>query len=128
MGLTWSTRGQLLWTKDDYSSALITDTPDIGKLNNRDVNFPDKNRGFLGLSDRSFKLIGPDRYLVTMTLVQDYIMAADIIKQCGVPNYQQARIPVTSNLNTVAWEKYLHDYPDKLLIQYIKLTFSVSLT
>ena len=45
--------------RDDHSSTLVTDNPDLGKLNSRDINFPD--RGFLGLSDRTFTFIGPYR-------------------------------------------------------------------
>ena len=113
--------------RDDYSSALVTDNPDIAKLNSKDVNFPDKDRGFLGLSDRSFTFIGPDRQPVVMNSIHDYTKAADIIKQSSVPNYQQARIHVTSNLNIAAWERCLQDYPDQLLIQYLKFGFPLSL-
>ena len=113
--------------RDDHSSTLVTNIQNIGKLNNRDINFPDKDRGFLGLSDRSFSFIGPDRQPVVMNSTQDYIKAAVIIKSTGVPNYQQTRIHVTSNLNIEAWENYLQNYPDQLLIQYLKFGFPLSL-
>ena len=113
--------------RDDHSSALVTTTQNMVKSNNRDINFPDKDRGFLGLSDRSFLFIGLDRQPVVMNSIQHYIKAADIIKSTGVPNYQQARIHVTFNLNIKAWEKYLQNYPDQLLIQYLKFGFPLSL-
>ena len=56
-----------------------------------------------------------------MTSVRDYIMAADIIKY-------RVFLTTTSNLNTAAWEKYLQDYPDQLLIKYIKFGFPLSIT
>ena len=113
--------------RDDHSSALVTTTQNMVKSNNRDINFPDKDRGFLGLSDRSFLFIGLDRQPVVMNSIQHYIKAADIIKSTGVPNYQQARIHVAFNLNIKAWEKYLQNYPDQLLIQYLKFGFPLSL-
>ena len=113
--------------RDDHSSTLVPNTQNIVKLNSRNINFPDKDRGFLGLSDRSFSFIGPDRQPVIMNSIQDYIKAADIIKSTGVPNYQQARIHVTSNLNIKAWEKYLQNYPDQLLIQYLKFGFPLTM-
>ena len=113
--------------RDNYSSDIVTSSQNTVKFENRDVNVPDKDRGFLGLSDRSFSFIGPDRQPVVMDSIQEYIKAADIIKSSGVPNYQQARIHVTSNLNISAWERYLQNYPDQLLIQYLKFGFPLSL-
>ena len=51
-----------------------------------------------------------------------------IIEAIGVPNYQQARIPIKSDLNIEQWEPELKDDLDKLLIQYIKFGFSVSIS
>ena len=47
--------------RDDYSPVLVTNYQNIAKLNSKCVNFPDKDRGFLALSDRNFSFIGPDR-------------------------------------------------------------------
>ena len=52
---------------------------------------------------------------------------AEIIRQTGLPNYRAARFPIKSGLNIEAWEKYLKDYPDKHLIQYLKFGFPLSI-
>ena len=118
---------KLAGLRDNHPSAPLKNNLNVMKFNSRDPNFPYKDRGFLGLSDRSFSFIGPDKQPVPMNSVQDYIKAADIIKSSGVPNYQQARIHVTSNLNIEAWEKCLQNYPDQLLLQYLKFGFPLSI-
>ena len=66
--------------RDDYSSDIVTNSQNTVKFDSRDVNFPGKDRGFLGLSDRSFSFVGPDRQPVVMDSIQEYIKAADVIK------------------------------------------------
>ena len=57
-----------------------------------------------------------------------YIDIANVILDTGVPNYKQARIPIQSGLNVKAWQKYLQDYPNKKLLQYIKFGYPLSLS
>ena len=92
-----------------------------------DVNITDKDRGFLATTVKQFQFIGPDRYPQKLEYVSDYIAAAKIIKDTGLPNYRQAQIPVISDQNIAAWEEYLVDYPDPFLLQYIKFGFPLSL-
>ena len=98
------------------------DTKDI-----TDFNDQDKGRGFLSLQETNFEFIGPDTDCGYDTIEQ-VVNIADIIKATGLPNYKQARFPIKSNLNLPAWEKYIADYPDQRIIQYLKFGFPLSLT
>ena len=62
-----------------------------------------------------------------ISTIEEDLCLAEIIRQTGVPNYAQARIPIASGLNLEAWEQALSDYPDKFLIQYIKFGFPLSI-
>ena len=74
-----------------------------------------------------FEFIGPDRQPVHITAIEQHLQVADIIRQTSVPNYAQARIPIVSYLNLDAWEHALSDYHDKLLIEYMKFSFPLSI-
>ena len=52
---------------------------------------------------------------------------ANLIRESGLPNYKAIRIPIESGLKVKAWEKHLHDYVDKRVLQYIKFGFPLSL-
>ena len=52
---------------------------------------------------------------------------AKAIRATGVPNYRQARFPIHSDLNLKAWAKYLQNYPDKRLLQYLTYGFPLSI-
>ena len=52
---------------------------------------------------------------------------AKIIRESGLLNYRQMRIPVKSGLNIDAWERHLCNYPDRKLIQYLQHGFPLSL-
>ena len=93
-----------------------------------DFNDPDKDRGFLSLQETNFEFIGPDRDFCDYNTIDQVMKIADIIKATGLPNYKQARFPIKSNLNLPVWEKYLIDYPDQRIIQYLKFGFPLSLT
>ena len=71
---------------------------------------------------------GPDRDLTSIQSVQQYLHIADIIRNTGLPNYRQARIPIKSGLNLEAWEYRLRQYPDKFLFQYLKFGFPLSIS
>ena len=62
-----------------------------------------------------------------MSDTSQYLRAAKIIRKSGLPNYRGARIPIKSGLKIPAWEKYLQDYPDKRILQYIRFGFPLSL-
>ena len=42
-------------------------------------------------------------------------------------NYAQARTPLEAGLNLEEWEHELKDYPDQMIIQYLKFGFPLSL-
>ena len=92
-----------------------------------DFHFPDKCRGFLLLEYGSFNFVGPDRLQVTIDSVDQCINIANIIREAGKPNYQQARIPLNSGLNIHKWEKYLANYPFPKFLQYLKFGFPLSI-
>ena len=46
----------------------------------------------------------------------------------GLPNYAQAKIPLKSGLNIQKWEKELVNYPDKMVIEYLKFGFPLLLS
>ena len=92
-----------------------------------DPMFPDKTKGFINHIASEFTFIGPDREPVEITTVEQCIRIAEVITSTGVPNYRGARIPLVSGLNIGAWETYLRDYPDPLLIEYLKFGFPMSI-
>ena len=47
----------------------------------------------------------------------------ELVKSTGRPNFMQARFPLESQLNVEAWEKYLHGYWDRQLLQLIRFGF-----
>ena len=100
-------------------------TPNIDIL--RDFNLPDKTVGYLALEPTTFRFIGPDRSPVDIISIDKCLQVANIILSTAKPNYQEARIPIVSGLNIKMWEKYLQDYPDDRLIQYIKFGFPLSI-
>ena len=93
----------------------------------QDFNIEDKHRGFLNHGPANFSFIGPDREPVRVESVEQQVNIAHIIKSTGKPNYTEARIPITSGLNISAWERALEDYPDQLLLQYLKFGFPLSI-
>ena len=93
-----------------------------------DFNDPDKDRGFLSLQETKFEFISLDRDFCEYNTIDQVMNIADIIKATGLPNYKQARFPIKSNLNLPAWGKYLIDYLDQRIIQYLKFGFPLSLT
>ena len=59
--------------------------------------------------------------------IEKLIPIADSIQSSGLPNYRAIRTPIKSGLNVEAWERYLEDYADKRVVQYIKFGFPLSL-
>ena len=90
------------------------------------INNP-KSKGYIALQTTDFSFIGPDRQAIDTSDVNKYLRMALIMKKSGLPNYRQARIPLTSGLNIGAWKRYLRDYPDQKLIQYLQYGFPLSI-
>ena len=80
----------------------------------RDFNYPDKNVGYLAQTNTYFCFIGPDKEPVKLNSVDKLLEVANLIRKSGLPNYK-------------AREKYLANYSDKRVIQYIKFDFPLSL-
>ena len=85
------------------------------------------NKGYIAVHTTKFSFIGPDRQATDTSNVNKYLRMAMIIKKSGLPNYRQAHIPLTLGLNIEAWRRYLHDYPDQKLIQYLQYGFPLSI-
>ena len=86
-----------------------------------------KTKGYIALQSTQFEFIGPDRASEEISSVHQYLRIAKTIRDLGLPNYNQVRIPIKSGLNIDAWKCHLHDYPDKKLIQYLQYGFPLSL-
>ena len=57
--------------------------------------------------------------------VKKYINIANVILDTGLANYKQ--LPIQSGLNIEGWDKYLCDYPNKKLLQFMKFWYLLSL-
>ena len=93
-----------------------------------DFNDKDRTMGFLPQASTNFAFIIPDRPPIQLDTVDKYIDIANVILDTGVSNNKQARIPIQSGLKVEAWEKYLQEYPNDKLIQYIKFGYPLSLS
>ena len=91
------------------------------------INYPDKNRGYIALQPTDFQFIGPDRPGIDTSDLDFYLKVARTIRQSGVANYRQIRIPVISGLNIQAWQHHLRDYCDQKLVQYLQYGFPLSI-
>ena len=99
----------------------------IGQDTHPGVSIPSKRVGFLNHSPEKFQFIGPDRAPITVSSIDKCLQIASVISDTGVPNYVKARVPLVSGLNIAEWEVELQDYPDQMLIQYLKFGFPLSL-
>ena len=55
--------------------------------------------------------------------IQAIVKTANIISQSGVPNYQRAKIPITTTFDIALWHKYLVNYDDKQIMEYLTYGF-----
>ena len=94
----------------------------------RDVNYPDKVRGYIALESTSFQFIGPDRASINTDCSDHYLNVARTIKQSGLPNYKQVRIPLNSGLCIDSWKEYLRQYKDQKLVQYLQFGYPLSIS
>ena len=58
---------------------------------------------------------------------EQYLKLAKTIRESGVLNYRQVRVPIKSGLNIEAWRHHLSDYKDQVLIQYLEYGFPLSI-
>ena len=81
---------------------------------------------FLIIQCQFFLFIGLHRAPVEISEIKQCLVIAETIASTGLPNYVQASIPLKSDLNISEWEKELINYPDKMLIEYLKFGFPLT--
>ena len=94
---------------------------------NSDINYPDKGRGYIALQPTDFRFIGPDRPGIDTSNLDLYLKVAGTVRQSGLPNYRQVRIPINLGLNIQVWQRHFSDYGDQLLVQYLQYGFPLSI-
>ena len=65
----------------------------------------------------------PDTQVVNDAMGKSPFEIHELVRSTGRPNFMQARFPLESQLNVEAWEKYLHGYWDRQLLQLIRFGF-----
>ena len=92
-----------------------------------DINYPDKDRGCIALHPTDFCFISPGRPGFDTFVLDLYLSVARAVRQSGVANYKQDRIPIKSSLNIQVWQSHLRDYCDQKLVQYLQYGFPLSI-
>ena len=100
---------------------------DMGNSYSSDYSIPNKTRGFLFQESGNFQFIGPDREAIDIETVNQCINITDIVGETNKSNYQQARFPLNLGLNLQAWDNYLQHYPHRIVLQYLKFGFPLSI-
>ena len=85
----------------------------------------DKHIGFVTNETTLSNL--PCGFPVDMNDSAAYLRAVDLVVASGVPNYKCARIPLTSGFNWDYIEHHIQDYHDKIILDYIKFGFPLSI-
>ena len=85
----------------------------------------DKNIGFVTNKTTMSNL--PCNLSVDMNDPSAYLQAVDLILSSGLPNYKPARIPLSSGFNWEYIEHHVQDYHDKIILDYIKFGFPLSI-
>ena len=75
--------------------------------------------GFIPLGEQQM----PNSFETTVIDTENLIEIHKIVKQTKKPNFMQARIPVTSQLNDEVWQDLLKDYWDQQLLQLLRFGF-----
>ena len=57
----------------------------------------------------------------------EYLRVVDLILASGLPNYKSVRIPLPSGFNWDYIEQQIQDYHDKIILDYIKFGFPLSI-
>ena len=94
----------------------------------RDINYPTKLKGYIALQPTKFEYIGPSRLGIDTKNSDQYLRLAKMVRESGLPNYRQVRVPIKSGLNIENWRRHLTDYKDQLLIQYLEYGFPLSMS
>ena len=71
--------------------------------------------------------IGPDVCPVEIDTLDSFLSVANKFLASGIPNYKGVRIPLKSDLNLHAWDRYLADAKDKRLMEYLRFGFPICL-
>ena len=85
----------------------------------------DKHIGFV--TNKTILSNLPCSLPVDMNDPSAYLRAVDLVVASGVPNYKCARIPLTSGFNWEYIEHHIQDYHDKIILDYIKYGFPLSI-
>ena len=80
---------------------------------------------FLIIQCQFFSFIGPHKAPVEISEIKQCLDIAETIASTGLPNYVQASILLKSDLNISEWEKELINYPDKMLVFEIRISFDL---
>ena len=113
-----------------------------------DINDPLKTKGFIAIQSPNFEFVGligplvkylvfintlgylcwPDRPTGEISSVYQYLRISKVIRESGLPNYIQARIPLKSGLKIEACKRQICNSPDKKITQYLQYGFLLSQT
>ena len=63
-----------------------------------------------------------------MVLRMSYTTIYDMVSATGVPNFLEARMPLSSGLNITAWRLLLSDYPDAGLLDHLEFAWPLDYT
>ena len=75
--------------------------------------------GFIPLGEQQM----PTNLDINVRHTENLIEIHEIVKNTKKPNFMQARIPVTSQLNVEVWQELLKDYWDQQLLQLLRFGF-----
>ena len=68
------------------------------------------------------------RTYVHFTNLKEWVVRAHILlKNSGLPNYLQCRLPVPSELNILNWRIFLKNYSYSILCEYLEFGFSLNI-
>ena len=84
----------------------------------------DNNIGFLAKDNVNIVYCGPAEASISSS--GDVLKAFRIVNDSGIHNHKGAKITVASSLKIDCWYKYLTDYHDKLILQYLQFGFPLS--
>ena len=120
-------RAEIRESSDKFDDVLNTNTKILQDGSDFDINFSDKQLGYLAKQSTDFAFIGLDRQMVEITNIQQCVNLAHLIRLTGKPNYMETRYPIKSGLNLEAWNRLLFNYPDQKFLQYLSFGFPLSL-
>ena len=120
--------GNIFTSKASHKSMkFVASKNDRQTCQYRDINYPTKLKGYIALQPTKFEYIGPNRLGIDTKNSDQYLRLAKMVRESGLPNYRQVRVPIKSGLNIENWRRHLIDYKDQLLIQYLEYGFPLSM-